>query len=78
MGAELFAHFQTEASRSSELEALAEDLDQPSLGGDERMAMIGRLDAHSEAAEGKELEMIIDAERVLLFDAETGENLGLH
>ena len=72
MGSELYAHFQTEGSQSDELEELAEELDQPALGAGDRAEMVARLDANSKAAEGEELEMVVDSDRVVLFDAETG------
>ncbi|MBK6309042.1 MAG: sn-glycerol-3-phosphate ABC transporter ATP-binding protein UgpC [Candidatus Microthrix sp.] len=75
MGSELYAHFQTEGAQSDELEELAEELDQPSLGAGDRAEMVARLDANSKAAEGEELEMVVDSDRVVLFDAETGANL---
>ena len=75
MGSELYAHFQTEGAQSDELEELAEELDQPSLGAEDRAEMVARLDASSKAAEGEELEMVVDSDRVVLFDAETGANL---
>ena len=75
MGSELYAHFQTEGAQSDELEELAEELDQPSLGAEDRAEMVARLDANSNAAEGEELEMVVDSDRVVLFDAETGANL---
>ena len=75
MGSELYAHFQTEGSQSDELEELAEELDQPALGAGDRAEMVARLDANSKAAEGEELEMVVDSDRVVLFDAETGANL---
>ena len=75
MGSELYPHFQTEGSQSDELEELAEELDQPALGAGDRAEMVARLDANSKAAEGEELEMVVDSDRVVLFDAETGANL---
>ena len=54
---------------------LAEELDQPALGAGDRAEMVARLDANSKAAEGEELEMVVDSDRVVLFDAETGANL---
>ncbi len=75
MGSELYAHFQTEGAQSDELEELAKELDQPSLGAEDRAEMVARLDASSTAAEGEELEMVVDSDRVVLFDAETGANL---
>ena len=37
--------------------------------------MVARLDANSEAAEGQELELWLDMDRVHLFDAKDGPNL---
>ena len=37
--------------------------------------MVARLDANSEAAEGEELELWLDIDRVHLFDGESGDRI---
>jgi multiple sugar transport system ATP-binding protein len=75
MGSELYAYFtvQTEESRE-ELRGMAEDLGVVEFGNDGPQ-VVARLDAGSEAAEGREVELCLDIERVHLFDAKTGENI---
>ena len=75
MGSELYAYFtvQTEESRE-ELREMAEDLGVVEFGN-EGPQVVARLDAGSEAAEGREVELCLDIERVHLFDAKTGENI---
>jgi multiple sugar transport system ATP-binding protein len=75
MGSELYAYFtvQTEESRD-ELREMAEDLGVVEFGNDGPQ-VVARLDAGSEAAEGREVELCLDIERVHLFDAKTGENI---
>jgi multiple sugar transport system ATP-binding protein len=75
MGAELYVHFSVEGSAHADLADLAEDLETVGIGPTDQAQIVGRLDIHSEAKEGQELELWIDARRVLLFDAETGRNL---
>ncbi len=75
MGSELYAHFDVEAAEKADLEDLAEDLGTVEMASDEGAHLVARLDAASEAAEGNELQLSIDIERVHLFDPDTGDNL---
>lgn len=45
------------------------------MASDEGAHLVARLDAASEATEGKELELWLDTDRLHLFDPETGDNL---
>jgi len=72
MGAELFVHFSVAGSAHAELADLAEELDNVGVGGSDEAEIVGRLDIHSEAKEGRELELWIDGRRLQLFDVETG------
>ena len=75
MGSELYAYFtvHTEESRE-ELKEMAEDLGTVEFGS-EGPQVVARLDAGSQAAEGKEVELCLDIDRIHLFDAQTGENI---
>jgi multiple sugar transport system ATP-binding protein len=75
MGAELYVHFSVEGSAHAELADLAEDLETVGIGTSDQAAIVARLDIHSEAKEGQELELWLDSRRVMLFDADSGENL---
>ena len=75
MGAELYAHFTVDAPPPGELADLAADLGQAEFGEGEGAEVTARLDATSEAAEGKDLELWLDTHRIHLFDGETGLNL---
>ena len=75
MGSELDVHFSVEAAKAADLQDLAEDLGVVEMGGDGGVQMVARLDVGSDAAEGKEVTLWLDAERIHLFDPETGENL---
>ncbi|MGN6695398.1 MAG: ABC transporter ATP-binding protein [Aquihabitans sp.] len=76
MGSELYAYFtvQTEETRE-ELREMAEDLGTVEFGGSEGPQVVARLDAGSKAAEGEEIELCLDIDRIHLFDAKTGENI---
>ena len=75
MGAELFVHFSVEGSAHADLADLAEELETLDLGGGDEAEVVGRLDIHSEAKEGADLELWVDGRQVKLFDAESGANL---
>jgi multiple sugar transport system ATP-binding protein len=75
MGAELYAHFTVDAPPPGELADLAADLGQAEFGEGEGAQVTARLDATSDAAEGKDLELWLDTHRIHLFDGETGLNL---
>jgi multiple sugar transport system ATP-binding protein len=75
MGSELYAYFSVERGDRHELEEYAEDLGTVDFANKEGAQVVARLDAASTAAEGEELELWLDTDRVHLFDAQTGENL---
>ncbi|MCU1353846.1 MAG: ugpC [Acidimicrobiales bacterium] len=76
MGAELYVHFSVETDeRVDELEEIAGDIGIVDMGRRSGLAVTGRLDAASEAAEGEDLELWLDTGRIHLFDAATGENV---
>jgi multiple sugar transport system ATP-binding protein len=78
VGAELYAHFtvESEAVESQELQELAEDAgagEVPSAGEEGRI--VARLEPASGVQEGREAELWVDAERMHLFDPDTGTSL---
>jgi multiple sugar transport system ATP-binding protein len=78
MGSELYAYFAYEGERASaaELEELAADAGMAEVpGGGEEGQVVVRLSPDSSAKAGEELELWLDAERIHLFDVETGERL---
>jgi len=75
MGAELFVHFSVEGSAHADLADLAEELETLDLGGGDEAEIVGRLDIHSEAKEGADVELWVDARQIKLFDADGGANL---
>jgi multiple sugar transport system ATP-binding protein len=78
LGSEYYAHFTVASDRVSanELEELAEDADSAEIGRSrEGVQVVARLDAASRAAEGGELELWFDPERLQLFDPENGRSL---
>lgn len=75
MGSELYAYFTVQAEETrDELQDLAEDLGMAEFGS-EGPQMVARLDAGSQAAEGKGVDLCLDIDRIHLFDAKTGENI---
>ena len=79
MGSELYAYFDVKSDQveSAELVELAEDAglsDLPSHGGDQQQ-MVARLSAASQASPGGEIEMVLDASQIQLFDPSTGRSL---
>jgi multiple sugar transport system ATP-binding protein len=78
MGSELYAHFsvESEAVESKELQELAEDAgagEVPSSGEEGRI--VARLEPASRVKEGEEAELWVDAERLHLFDPDSGASL---
>jgi multiple sugar transport system ATP-binding protein len=78
MGSELYAYFDVKAAaHSGELDDLAEDAglsELPGQGG-ESTHVVARLDATSNAAAGKDVELVLDANGIKLFDPNGGRNL---
>ncbi|MCU1355817.1 MAG: transporter-like protein [Acidimicrobiales bacterium] len=75
MGSELYAYFSVDPGEDrEELREMAEDLGTIDFAN-EGAQVVARLDANSEAAEGQELELWLDMDRVHLFDAKDGTNL---
>ncbi|HEX9993385.1 MAG TPA: sn-glycerol-3-phosphate ABC transporter ATP-binding protein UgpC [Acidimicrobiales bacterium] len=75
MGSELYAYFDVEGDAAQELNQLADDLETAEMTEGGRTRVVARLDAASRAKEGEEVELWLDARRIHLFDAETGDNL---
>jgi len=79
MGSDLFVHFNTEAEGGlgGELESVGREIAASPGGrtGGQSIEIVARLNAASKVERGAEAELWFDAERVLFFDAETGENL---
>jgi multiple sugar transport system ATP-binding protein len=79
MGSELYAHFTVAGAQpveSAQLRELAQDAgaeEVPSSGEEGRI--VARLDPASRVSEGQEAELWVDAARVHLFDADSGESL---
>src|SRR2546423_8608044 len=78
MGSELYAHFrvESEAVQSKELQELAEDAgagEVPSAGEEGRI--VARLNPDSKVREGEDAEMWVDAQRLHLFDPDSGTSL---
>jgi multiple sugar transport system ATP-binding protein len=75
MGSELTAYLPFQMGDSGgKLEELTADLDLEQSTGDDSLLVV-RLDAASRVAEGSEAEIWVDARRIHLFDADTGEAL---
>jgi multiple sugar transport system ATP-binding protein len=76
MGSELYAYFSVDSSDDRhELAEYAEDLGTVDFANKEGAQVVARLDAASAAAEGEEIELWLDTDRIHLFDAKTGDNL---
>ncbi len=79
MGSELYAYFEVESGgvQSAELVELAEDAglsDLPSHGGDGQQ-VVARLAAASGARPGQKAEMVLDTQKIQLFDPDGGKSL---
>jgi len=81
MGSELYAYFdvQAKAAESEELAALAADAGLGELPGASADGgathVVARLDSQSNAAAGKEIELVLDTSQLKLFDPNGGRNL---
>jgi multiple sugar transport system ATP-binding protein len=74
LGADLFVHFDVDAAAGGKLAALQRELELDA-GHDGCLRLVGRVDADSRVREGERVELFIDPEGILLFDAQTGERL---
>jgi multiple sugar transport system ATP-binding protein len=76
LGSDKYVHFTTEggAATSAELTELAEEAG--SAGGGEN-EFVARLSAASKVVEGQSINLIVDTGKLVIFDAESGENLSL-
>ncbi len=76
MGSELYAYFEVEAesARSEQLDELAADTG-ADVGTDGGTQVVARLDADSKAKRGETIELWLEADRLHLFDIDSGERL---
>jgi multiple sugar transport system ATP-binding protein len=81
MGSELYAYFDVKSEgtiQSGELEELAKDAgmeDLPHAGQEGAQQVIARLDAGSKACPGEEIELVLNAGEIKLFDPSGGRSL---
>ncbi|CAA9532675.1 MAG: ABC transporter, ATP-binding protein (cluster 1, maltose/g3p/polyamine/iron); ABC transporter, ATP-binding protein (cluster 10, nitrate/sulfonate/bicarbonate), partial [uncultured Solirubrobacteraceae bacterium] len=77
MGSELFIYFHVEGqTQSAELAELAEDAGLSDLpGAEDASQVVARLSPESSAAQGAEIDLVLDTSRIQLFDVEGGTNL---
>ncbi len=77
MGSELYAHFtvESEAVQSKELDELAADAGAGEVPSGEEGRTVARLDPASKVRQGEEAELWVNAERLHLFDPQSGANL---
>ena len=79
MGSEVYAYFDVEAREvdSKELAELAADagMDEVPGSGGGGSSVVARLGADSQAAPGQEAELILETDRIQLFDLQDGRNL---
>jgi multiple sugar transport system ATP-binding protein len=78
LGSEYYAHSTVESERvsSSDLEELARDTDESTLGRSrDGVPIVTRLGAASRIREGQEAEIWFDTDRLYLFDSESGRSL---
>jgi multiple sugar transport system ATP-binding protein len=79
LGSELYAHFTVSSGETIDSEELRE-LAQDAGGGEipmegEEGSIVARLDPGSQAEQGQEIELWVDATRLQLFDPDDGRNL---
>ena len=77
MGSELFVYFHVEGqTQSQELAELAEDAGLSDLpGAEDASQVVARLAPESSAAQGAEIDLVLDTSRIQIFDVEGGSNL---
>jgi multiple sugar transport system ATP-binding protein len=78
MGSELYAYFDikgAEELHSDQLEELAADAGMDDVPGGGTSSVVARLDAHSDAEHGREVELVLDTSQIKLFDPDGGRSL---
>ncbi|WP_028066069.1 ABC transporter ATP-binding protein [Solirubrobacter soli] len=78
MGSELYAYFDikgTEEVHNQQLDELAADAGLDDVPGGGATHMVARLDARSNADHGRDIELILDASQIMLFDPDGGRSL---
>jgi multiple sugar transport system ATP-binding protein len=78
MGSELYAYFDikgTQELHSEQLDELAADAGMDDVPGGGASHVVARLDARSQAEHGREVEVILDASAIKLFDPDGGRSL---
>jgi multiple sugar transport system ATP-binding protein len=77
MGSELYVYFdiESEGIDSDQLAELAEDAGASEVPGGGTGQVVARLDPASQAKEGEEAELWVDATKLHLFDPQSGESL---
>jgi len=78
MGSELYAYFDVKGSdevHSEQLDELAADAGMDDVPGGGATHIVARLDSRSQAHHGKEVELILDASQIMLFDTDGGRAL---
>jgi len=80
MGSELYAYFDVKGAEevhSDQLDELAADAGMEDVPGGGASHVVARLDARSNAEHGREVELVLDASQMKLFDMEGGRNLAV-
>src|SRR5687768_2729465 len=78
MGSELYAYFDVKGAgevHSEQLDELAADAGMDDVPGGGASHVVARLDARSEADHGREVELVLDASQIKLFDPDGGRSL---
>ena len=78
MGSELYAYFDIKGAgevHSEQLDELAADAGMDDVPGGGASHVVARLDARSEADHGREVELVLDASQIKLFDPDGGRSL---
>jgi hypothetical protein len=78
MSSELYAYFEVKGAEqlhSEQLDELAADAGLEDLPGGGAGQVVARLDAHSAAEHGREIDLVLDTSQVKLFDPDGGRSL---
>ena len=78
MGSELYAYFDVKGAEqlhSEQLDELAADAGLEDVPGGAAGQVVARLDAHSAAEHGKEIELVLDTSQIKFFDPDGGRSL---